>query len=524
MQQTMQDIKGKMYASVVIQGNHSTDANTRTQGEASNLSFRDGGISQNRFYTNETGVKITAYGEDNLHPLRLKLIQTQSLQHSNIISIASNLIAGKMKFNVKDSKTTSRANIRRAEECEAFYKAANIINTHAERAYVLYAYGGVPVLMNTTIGSRNNEFVVGHRNMTDFRFGVHQNTFFGLTPQHHYYHYDWTKVGSNNLSGLKEKTAKAYFKSKKLDNTTILKVRRYNERAGTAQYRGRAGMYSHLIGMPKKTNLFYPKPFFENEVFYQKVYGERELAILERESVRNGLRTDFIITKYRKVYDNPIGESTAEAQKKIDLEQIKKDYVGFKNAGRIHVNFMGINYEDVARKTDGHLEVTPIPNNNNFPEIKGRQESIDKYIRSAHALTVPELAGLNDSKTGFSNLAEYLLYGSELYMNNVIVPHQEKIGDWMNDIVNPINGFEDVEVTISTQVAAIRALVSMFKEYMTVDEVRKDVLGKSALEDGTGNVFRTNSGNNTTKVTTKSLDLETINKIAEATAMRVNLK
>jgi hypothetical protein len=286
-----------------------------------------------------------------------------------------------------------------------------------------------------------------------------------------------------------------------------------------------------MIGMPKRSNKFYPRPFFESDVFWHKAYGEIELTTVERNGVKNGLRTDYIITVFRSVYDNPEGTTTEQikTQKQLDLKRIQGEYAGYINSGRTQVNFMGITYEGEIRETDGNIKVDPIPNNNNFTEIGARQSSLDRYIRSAHSLTVPELAGLNDSKTGFSNIAEVLRVGAEVYIGNVIMPHIEKIDEWHNTIINANNGFNDIETFTEPRVIALKALISEFKELLTINEFRQRILSMGPLdkeekEDLIGSKANNNTSKGNAQETTVSVNDKTIEKIAFAVKEAVTTK
>ena len=516
----LKNMKYNLYSSVLFENgkrvqNYSSGSNPFNS-SAQNFVF-DGQASDN--------LKFIPYGQDNLHLLRLRDIQKKSLQHSNIVSIASSLIGGQIKFKIKDKDgDLSQKDETRIKETKAFYNASNILSTNADRAYNIYAYGYAPVLMNWKVGStpNSNTFEVGQRDAVDFRLGKHTNSFFGLTCKYHYYHYDWKQVlADGDLQGIKELTPRQYFRQSKIDHKKILKIRKF-ENGFVKPAKG--GMYSHMIGMPKRSNKFYPRPFFESDVFWHKVYGEHELTVVERNGVKNGLRSDHIITVFRRLYDNPEGVSREqiEAQKQIDLRRIQGENVGYFNSGRTQVNFMGITWEGETRETDGNIKIDNIPNNNNFTEISARQASLDRYIRSAHSLTVPEIAGLNDSKTGFSNIAEFLRVGAEVYVDNAIMPHIEQIDKWHNGVVNINNGFADIETFTEPRVIALRALIEQFKEQMTINEVRRDILGKGALSDEEkANLIGNAKANVAEKSTIKSLDTATINNIAIAVQQKL---
>jgi len=449
--------------------------------------------------------KVIWYGEKgkNNHPELLRQIQSRSMMHSNIISVAANLIGGSIHFKYKDGRKLTPAFAEEIRQIEQNYTDWNIHQTHAERSYMIYAYGGCPVLLDWYLNlDGKRAFRISQRAFTDFRLGRAVNTFFGMKSPFHFYHYNWSCVDDDTLSGMRIKSPKTYFKSPKIRDNWIMRTPAFEigqTKVGEAQ----SVTYSVLIGMPKRTNKHYPKPFFESEVFWQDAESELELSKLKRGTVKNGLKSDYIINVYRSVYQDPTGDG-ARHQMAEDQRSIQEDYLGFDNAGTTKINYIGLrdgSYDD-KYITDGHIEVIPIPSNNNFKETESREKSIHAAIRAAHSFGVPQMAGLSDISTGFSNMAEYLLFGSEMYVNNVIRPHVQKISELYNEI-NQINGYGDIETCVEPSVPILKALIKEFQDCLTIDEKREKVFGMAPIES-------------------KELDDEMLEQLAEALKERLS--
>ena len=204
-----------------------------------------------------------------------------------------------------------------------------------------------------------------------------------------------------------------------------------------------------------------------------------------RNTIKRGLRTDYIVNVYRAVYNNPAGDQNVQEVKTQDQHDIERNLLGFSNAGTVKINFIGLkdgNLED-KKVSDGHIEYVPVPSVNNHEELAERKKDIVEDILIAHAFGVSPMAGVALEKTAFSNMAEYLLYLSEIYVNCAIKPHVHEIDRFYNRVVNLNMGIDDLETYIKIQAPVMRALISQFKEVLTQNEIRADVFGKEPITD-----------------------------------------
>lgn len=432
--------------------------------------------------------KIVLYGKGNDHPYQIADLSERSLLHSRIVKVATDLIAGEIGFKVKgkEIQDVSTADEKRIEEVHQMYKAWNIEATHKMRCYHLYNWGYSPELLNfqvSAIADEPKSLIVAARPSTEFRLGVHENTFFGLRPKYHFYSYYWYLCKDATLGGQIIKTPRQFFAAKKLSERHVMRVPVLED--GKKIPDTRMGIFSYLIGMPKLTNQYYPKPFWESGVSWQKIAAEYELGFVNRNTIKRGLRTDYIVNVYRAVYNNPAGDNIVGEQKSSDQQEIERNLLGFGNAGTVKINFIGLkdgNLED-KRVSDGHMEFVPVPTANNYKELQERKKDITEDILKAHAFGISPMAGVQLEKTAFSNMAEYLLYLSEIYVNCVIKPHANEVDRFYNEVVNLNMGIEDLETFTKIQLPVMRALIQQFKEVLTQNEIRADVFNKEPLTD-----------------------------------------
>ena len=228
--------------------------------------------------------KIVLYGKKNDHPYLIADLAERSLLHSRIIKIATDLIAGEIGFKVKgkEIEDISPANQDRMNEVKALYESWNIQDTHRERAYNLYQFGAAPQLLNFQVSpeaGQPKKLTLSARPTTEFRLGIHENTFFGLRPKHHYYSYFWYGCEDPTLNGKIIKTPRSFFAMKKLNDRHIMRAEVLED--GKKMPETKMGIFSYLIGMPKLTNRYYPKPFWENGVSWNKIAAEYELAVYQ---------------------------------------------------------------------------------------------------------------------------------------------------------------------------------------------------------------------------------------------------
>ena len=133
--------------------------------------------------------------------------------------------------------------------------------------------------------------------------------------------------------------------------------------------------------------------------------------------------------------------------------------------------------------TDGYIDYQPVPNVNNYKELGERKKDIVEDILIAHAFGITPMAGITLEKTAFSNMAEYLLYLSEIYINCAIKPHVEQIDRFYNEVINLNTGLDELVTVTQIKAPIMRALVAQFKECLTQNEIREDVFGKEPLTD-----------------------------------------
>lgn len=546
----------KPYATIIFQdgkmitGGSASDVNYAQQGGGSNhknpnnpfgngFQWRDDYVRHHDRLELTDNYKFLPNGEFDEHFDYLRLIQEKSLLHSSIVTTASQFISGELSFKMKDYEgDLSNAQQARIAEIKQFYKDARVMDTHYERCYSLYAYGFVPILLNWEVGvtEEDNRFMVAHRNTPLARLGRMQSNFHGLRPDYHYYSYNWKEVNQDTaLTQAKIKGYRSYFSKSRVEKDHVLRLKPFIVDV-TQITPERAAMFSHFIGLPARTNHHYSKPLFETTEFYNALETGYELSHLDYSTVRRGLHSDYVITKYRGIYDSPEGDAEAEQMKQLDLVDIKDNYLGSRNAGTVKVNFMGLTYGGEQKRGEGSIEVTPIPNNNNYKEISMRKSEISRAIRTAHKVAVPELIGIQDTKTGFSNIAEYLIYGVDLYYENVVRMHQKPLLDCYNNIINRYNGFDDIQTHIKMRTGTTKALITLFSENMTNDEIRTDVLGREPLTDeqrsqlkGAANPMiqqqqQASALQRQTKVVWKSLDNDVKNKISALITDNVNQK
>ena len=432
--------------------------------------------------------KVVWYGKENDHPEKMTKIQEKSLQHSNIISVASKIIAGEISFKIKGKEDApSSAEEQLINQVKEFYQKAKIFTAHPHIAYTLYAYGGCPILLNWVLkaeAGKPRDFHIAPRPFEEFRLGRHYNTFFGLKPKHHFYSYFWNKIRSPRLDNVTIKNPRSFFATKKLREDWVMKVPAIDTDIFTPS-ETTSGVYSYLIGLPKKTNKYYPKPFWENGVFWEKANGEYELAYLNRNSIKRGLHSDYMVNIYRTAYNDPTGDKTVEDQKRTDRVAVEKQLFGIGNVGTVKINYIGYQNGDIndAKISEGHMEIIPIPSNNNYQELASRKTDINEDIRSSHAFAVAPMAGLSLEKTAFSNMADYILYLSEMYVENVIKIHSDRIDLFYNEVVNKYNGHEQIETYTRLTIPILRALIKSFKDDLTMNERREMVFGLEPLED-----------------------------------------
>ena len=460
----------------------------------------------------DTDAKIIFYGKNNDHPEKLRRIQQASLQHSNIVGVAANLISGELAFKLKDKETPTAKDEELLKVARQKYEDWKLLENHSQIAHSLYSNGACPVILDWSIGETldRNVFRIAKRDYCDFRLGKAINTFWGARSDYHYYCYFWNDVRGESITGKSIKSFKAYNKSKKIRNDWVLKLPVYGEDTQISDVKG--GVFSYLISRKKESNKYYPKPYFESDVFWEKSQEEIELATLSRNTVKRGLRTDFIINVYRSCYDESFVDSdSAREWRNKDQQDIQEQYLGYENAGVVKVNFMGISHDGKAQRAEGSIEVVPIPNNNNFEEISAREDSIRRHISEAHSFGVQQLKGSQSSKTSFSNMAEFLSYGTEMYISTVIKPHCRIIERFYNDIINKNNGLECVETYIKISPPIIRALIKTFSFDLTRNERRMEVFGKEPLTVEQ-------------KEEVESIDNDTINNIANRIHERIMQK
>jgi len=467
-------------------------SNVRHEGITLNLGSQiEGGSDRRQYfdtYQYNASDRIVLYGDNNQHPERIKKLEECSLLHSRIVSIATDLIAGDITFRVKgkEAHDISSSDENHFEEAKEFYRVSRLTAWNRVRAYNLYNYGYAPQLLNFEVSAfagTPRKLSVASRPAREFRLGVHRNTFFGERPEYHYYSYFWHLINDAKLTGFQIKTPKRFFSSKKLSDRHVMRVNVLEDGSVLGDQKG--GAFSYLIGMPKKTNRFYPKPFWESQIAWEKIAAEYELAVTNRNTIKRGLRTDYLVNVYRTVYNNPAGDDTVVQQKTSDQQEIEDNLLGFGNAGTVKINFIGLkdgNLED-KRVSDGYIDYVPVPNVNNYKELQERKKDIVEDILIAHAFGITPMAGITLEKTAFSNMAEYLLYLSEIYVNCVIKPHVAQVDKFYNEIINPNTGFDDLTTVTQIQVPVMRALVAQFKDCLTQNEIREDVFGKEPLTD-----------------------------------------